>query len=155
MLLPVKKILAPTDYSELSYKGVVAADELARHFGAELLLINVVTSMQVLQPIDSTIQTSYQISNMFEDFMDIARANMDFVINKKVSDGVVNRSFVLSGSPAEEIVKLASEENVDAIVIATHGFTGWRRIVFGLVAERVVRFAECPVITIPAGKDEK
>jgi len=51
------------------------------------------------------------------------------------------------GDASSEIVRIAEKENVDMIVIATHGTTGWRRAVFGSVAERVVRLAKCPVLT--------
>ena len=49
----------------------------------------------------------------------------------------------------EEIAAAAERENADVIVIATHGWTGWRRFVFGSVADKVVRLASCPVLTIP------
>lgn len=52
-----------------------------------------------------------------------------------------------NGDAASEIVRIAEEENVDMIVIATYGMTGWRRVAFGSVAERVVRLAKCPVLT--------
>jgi nucleotide-binding universal stress UspA family protein len=55
---------------------------------------------------------------------------------------------------AHEIVRLANEHAVDLIVIATHGETGWRRLVFGSVAEKVVRLAECPVLTIQPEHDD-
>jgi universal stress protein A len=55
---------------------------------------------------------------------------------------------VVVGSPADEIVKVAAAEHVDLIVIATHGRTGLSHLVMGSVAERVVRTAPCPVMTI-------
>lgn len=55
---------------------------------------------------------------------------------------------VLHGDPADEIVRFAHDERKDLVVIATHGRTGWRRSVFGSVAERVIRLARCPVLTI-------
>jgi nucleotide-binding universal stress UspA family protein len=51
---------------------------------------------------------------------------------------------------ADEIIRIAGEEKADLIVIATHGFTGWKHFVFGSVAEKVVRIASCPVLTIRA-----
>ena len=56
---------------------------------------------------------------------------------------------------ADEIVGLAAEENADLIVIPTHGESGWHRFVFGSVAEKVVRFAKCPVLTIQIPGEEK
>jgi nucleotide-binding universal stress UspA family protein len=54
----------------------------------------------------------------------------------------------VEGKPAEEIVKLANKENANLIVIATHGYSGFNRFVFGSVTERVVRTARCPVLTV-------
>ena len=154
-MLPLKKLLAPTDFSEPSYRGVKAADELARHFGAEMILIHVVSSSQFVPPTGPPVPTGYQLSTLLEELMDAARRSMSQTIEEKVSEGVSSRSFVLTGAPAEEIVRVAAEEEVDAIVIATHGLTGWRRFIFGSVAERVVRLAECPVLSIPGGEEEE
>ncbi|HUV14514.1 MAG TPA: universal stress protein, partial [Acidobacteriota bacterium] len=61
---------------------------------------------------------------------------------------VKSRTMVSYGDPAKEIVRIAEEESVDLIVIATHGLTGWQHLVFGSVAEKVVRTAKCPVLTV-------
>jgi nucleotide-binding universal stress UspA family protein len=53
------------------------------------------------------------------------------------------------GNPAEEITRVGAGEQVDLVVIATHGLTGWRHLVFGSIAEKVVRLSVCPVLTIP------
>ena len=55
-----------------------------------------------------------------------------------------------TGEAAPEILRIAQEEHVDLIVIASHGETGWRRLVHGSVAEKIVRQAPCPVLTIMA-----
>jgi nucleotide-binding universal stress UspA family protein len=62
--------------------------------------------------------------------------------------GLKVHTIVTHGDPASEIVKIAKQKSVDIIVIATHGNTGWRRLAFGSVAEKVVRTATCPVLTI-------
>jgi nucleotide-binding universal stress UspA family protein len=64
------------------------------------------------------------------------------------------RTIVLEGSPAEQIVDLPKSEKVKMIVTATHGSTGWRKFIFGSVAEKVVRLASCPVPTIPAPPEQ-
>jgi len=80
----------------------------------------------------------------------IAHNHLDKLVAEKISDQIDVKKTVLKGNAAEEIVKLAESDKADVIVIATHGWTGWRHLVFGSVAERVVRLARCPVITIPA-----
>ena len=70
----------------------------------------------------------------------------DLVSHHKVG----TRDLVTTGEAAPEILRIAQKEHVDLIVIASHGLTGWRRLVFGSVAEKVVRQATCPVLTIMA-----
>lgn len=64
------------------------------------------------------------------------------------------RTIVGHGDVADEIVRIAETEKADLIVTATHGTTGWRRFVFGSVAEKVVRLAKCPVLTIRNPQEE-
>jgi nucleotide-binding universal stress UspA family protein len=61
---------------------------------------------------------------------------------------------IVLGGAADEIIRIGEKEKVDLIVIATHGQTGWRHLVFGSVAERVVRLAPCPVLTIRVPHEE-
>jgi len=70
----------------------------------------------------------------------------DLVSHHKVG----TRNLVATGEAAPEILRIAQQEHADLIVIASHGLTGWRRLVFGSVAEKVVRQANCPVLTIMA-----
>jgi universal stress protein A len=60
---------------------------------------------------------------------------------------------VAAGDPAYEILRLAQELEADLMVIATHGYGGWRRFLFGSVAEKVVRQAECPVFVVHAPRE--
>jgi len=70
------------------------------------------------------------------------------VVSKHVPDSVTVEPLVARGDPAIEIHRIARERGVDLIVIATHGWTGWRHLVFGSVAERVLREAPCAVLSI-------
>jgi nucleotide-binding universal stress UspA family protein len=150
----IQKILVPTDFSEPSFKGVEAAVELARYFGSELLLIHVVPSTHIIPPSGPPVPTGKQLSTLMNELVDSAKGSLDTTIRKRVSEDIGVHPFVLQGKPAEEIVRVADEEHVDIIVIATHGWSGWRRFIFGSVAERVVRLAECPVLTIPEVPNE-
>ena len=68
----------------------------------------------------------------------------------KVPGGIGVTTRVIEGNPADQIVDFAKENEMDMIVMATHGLTGWRHFIFGSVAEKVVRLSRCPVLTIPA-----
>lgn len=144
-MLPIRKILCPTDFSEPSLKGVATAEELARHFGAELLLITVVTP---IHPAVAAESAGYMRDEFQKEMMRFATESLEKVASEKVSSDVGKRQFVAYGSAADEIVALAKKEGVDLLVIATHGWTGWRRFVFGSVAEKVIRMATCPTLTV-------
>ncbi|MGD1973899.1 MAG: universal stress protein [Desulfobacterales bacterium] len=79
-----------------------------------------------------------------------AKNSLDDIRCEKLPAEMQVRIFVIHGKPAHEIVSLAAQEKADIIVIATQGESGWQRFVLGSVAERVVRHAECPVLTIRA-----
>jgi nucleotide-binding universal stress UspA family protein len=60
----------------------------------------------------------------------------------------------MQGDPAPQIVRLADDEAADIIVIATHGLAGWRKFMFGSVTEKVIRLANCPVLSIRVSSSE-
>ena len=76
------------------------------------------------------------------------------LVGEVTTQGTHIRTIAGHGDAASEIVCIAEKENVDMIVIATRGMAGWRRVVFGSVAERVVRLAKCPVLTTRVSQAE-
>ena len=79
----------------------------------------------------------------------------DQIAKERISREVKSRNIVILGNAADEITRIAESENADIIVIATHGWTGWRRFIFGSVAEKVVRTSCCPVLTICESKNNE
>lgn len=145
-MLPIEKILCPTDFSEPSLKGIKIADELAEHFSARLILINVVTPPY---PVGAPgVPATYKAEEYEEEMFQNAIQILEEMAKERISAGVKTKRFVARGEPADEIIKRAENENVDLIVIATHGWTGWRKWVFGSVTDKVTRLARCPVLTI-------
>ncbi|HVI81832.1 MAG TPA: universal stress protein [Chthoniobacterales bacterium] len=141
----LKRILVPVDFSPLSKKALLYAARLAQQFNAQVDLFH------VLEP---------EIPPAFEGFM-IApptvsngatascAGRMKTLVNSVRNAGVARvGSSVRSGLAAFEIVEAAKELDVDLIVLATHGYTGWKHFAIGSTAERVVRAAPCPVLVV-------
>jgi nucleotide-binding universal stress UspA family protein len=144
-MLPIKLILCPTDFSGPACTCVRTASELAEHFGAELLLVNIVPAVPSLPPDPNYV---FKIPEYGKYLHADAEKQLRKIREELVGKNVKVRTRVGHGSAAEEIVLIAKTEGADLIVIATHGSTGFERWVFGSVAEKVVRLAECPVLTV-------
>ena len=144
-MLPVKLIICPTDFSGPACACVRAASELAEHFNAELLLVNIVPALPGVPPDPNYV---FKIPEYEQYLHADAEKHLSETRDELVSKNVKVRTQVGHGSAAEEIVLIAKTEGADLIVISTHGSTGFERWVFGSVAEKVVRLAECPVLTV-------
>lgn len=144
---PFQKILCPTDFSEPSYEGLQRGVELASHFGAELLVVNVVP---VIPPLPPDPNFAFEVPEYERALHADAERKLSEIVQQRIPTTVKAQAVVAHGDAADEIVRIAQEEGADLIVIATHGLTGWRHLVFGSVAEKVVRLAQCPVLTIRA-----
>jgi nucleotide-binding universal stress UspA family protein/archaellum component FlaC len=153
-MLPFKKILCPTDFSEPSYEAIKTSGELAFHFGSELCLLHVVSPVPVV-PMGAE-PSAFNVSSYEQELEDSSRKSLQEVINQLEWKELRVRLIVLRGIAADEIVRTADEEDVDLIVIATRGLTGLDRLIFGSVAEKVVRLAKRPVLTVtsPANEEE-
>ena len=147
-MLPFKKLLCPTDFSEPSYKALKSANELTLHFSSELILLHVVSPIHVIPIPDPPV--GIYAPSYAEDMGVLARKKLQEVVQGKLPREAKARAIVAHGNPADEIIRTATDEHADIIVIATHGLTGWRHLLFGSVAEKVVRLAPCMVLTIRA-----
>jgi nucleotide-binding universal stress UspA family protein len=152
MMLPFQKILCPVDFSEPSHEGLKTAVELARHFSAELAVLHVVSPMPAI-PSTST-QAGFHLPTVLQEIEASAQTALEELVKERVPGELEARPMVVQGMPGDEIIRMAEVGNADVIVIATHGQTGWRRFLFGSVAERVVRTAPCHVLTVPAPPEE-
>jgi nucleotide-binding universal stress UspA family protein len=140
-----KLILAPTDFSEFSLAGLETAKDLAEHYGAELLLLHVVPVIPSLPR-----GVPYFDDGVYENqLIETARKSLDELAEKIRTAGIsVQTNVGFANDAAMEIIRASENQKVDLIVIPTHGMTGWRRLAFGSVTEKVVRIAECPVLVL-------
>ena len=147
-MLPIHTVLCPLDFSEPSYKALQVAVEMASHFKAELLLAHFVAPATSGVPADPMFAFAGQ--ETYEQAAKSAAEEQLAMATKRIPSDLSSRSVVGIGDAAEEIVRLANTAAADLVVICTHGLTGWRHLVFGSVAEKVVRLSERPVLVIPA-----
>jgi nucleotide-binding universal stress UspA family protein len=144
MLLP-KLILSPIDFSKDSLEALDVAVDVARRYGSEVLLVHVVPVIPKI-PGDVSIlhEGQYErqlIQNAEQELQDLAKQVRERGPQARTAVGLANDA-------AMEILRTAEQEKADLIVIATHGMTGWRRLAFGSVTDKVVRTAECPVLVL-------
>lgn len=147
-LLPFDEILCPIDFSEPSYTALGAARELSVHFSSRLTLLHVLHAIPEAATDNRSAAGEGQVSDYRQDLEKEVRASLNEVADEQKLLRDRLSLVVLHGDPADVVVRFSSEQSYDLIVIATHGRTGWRRSVFGSVAERVIRLASCPVLTI-------
>jgi nucleotide-binding universal stress UspA family protein len=141
-MIKLDRILAPTDFSDHSGQAVQYACELAKRFGAELRLLHVV------QPPSSVIAYGAPVPEEVLHPQSEAQKELESL---EVPDAEQIRQVVReiqSGPPFVEIVRYAKANDVDLIVMGTHGRTGIVHALLGSVAEKVVRKAPCPVLTV-------
>jgi nucleotide-binding universal stress UspA family protein len=138
-------ILFASDFSESSEYAFDYAFTLARKFSAKLVIVHVIN-----EPVDlrGFYVPHISFENLEKEIADGAAKMMERFCSDKLSGFSDYEKFVLTGIPFEEIVKKAGETGADLIVMGTHGRKGLDHMLFGSTAERVVRAASCPVMTV-------
>ena len=144
-MLPFRKVLCPTDFSAPSEAAVSAALEVARHFHASLCLAHVVAGLPDAAP---DLNYTFRVPEYEAALKADASAKLSALASRLGGEGVQTDYVVGHGNAGPEIVRIAHEWGADVIIIGTHGQTGLTHALFGSVAERVVRLAGCPVITV-------
>jgi nucleotide-binding universal stress UspA family protein len=144
-MIAIRRIIVPIDFSEYSKKALRYAVEFARSFRAEIVLVYVVEP--IVTPADFSVG-QMAVPGMESDFAQRGAEQLDKLLDTVVADAVAARAVVRHGKPFVEIIRLAREEQADLIIIATHGHTGIEHALFGSTAEKVVRKAPCPVLSI-------
>jgi nucleotide-binding universal stress UspA family protein len=145
-MFKVNKILCPVDFSEASNEVLKAANDLAVHFAAELLIVHVV---QPVPTVSTPIQAStFNVVEYQKHLMDEQTKALAKVFKEHVSSELNTSKVLLEGQPADEILHIADNENVDLIVMATHGGSVLGHLLFGSVTDKVVRQSTHPVLTI-------
>ncbi len=145
-MINLKRILLPTDFSEPSLEATHYAVEFASRFGAELHLLNVIEDPVIYLPMFE----SYPLPSK-DEFEQYARTRLENWILPDDVEKCIPQQHWVHGKPFVEILRFAKENDIDLIVIGTHGRGMAAHILLGSVAEKVVRKASCPVLTVRPG----
>jgi nucleotide-binding universal stress UspA family protein len=141
----IRNILATTDFSNESLAGVRYGVALTEKLGAAVALVHVVelaSRMAGMEAVALALPDSEVTKH--------ARVHLKTLAKRESKGDLKLTPFVSIGNPVHEITTVARQRAADLIVIATHGYTGPKRVLLGSTAERVVRHAPCPVLTVPA-----
>ncbi len=144
----VNTILVPTDFSADAEKALSTATELAKLFGARIVVLH---GYYVDIPVVSPMAGGYALpQGFYEDLRSQATAQVEKLAKEAAADGIEATGIALQELAAVAIEAQAESLPADLIVMGTRGFTGLKHVLLGSVADRVVRTAPCPVLTVKA-----
>jgi nucleotide-binding universal stress UspA family protein len=144
------KILLPIDFSDSSQNALEIAADLALHFHAELYLANVIPMFPT-----TTIPDLIPESAFIGERRAFAETHLAKCMKALEARGVKATSSVEVGNDiAGNLMEVVDREHIDMVVISTHGISGWHPLVFGSIAEKVVKLVECPLLLLRSAKPE-
>ena len=151
-MIQLSRILLPTDFSEQSHGAAAYACSFAEKFGAELHLLHVVQDLVTMVPEPGLAYPPP--ANYTAELVAAAEQALARLPDPSLTANLSVVRTTRQGAPFVEIIRYARDNNVDLIVMGTHGRSGLAHVLLGSVAERVVRKAPCPVLTVrPAGHE--
>jgi nucleotide-binding universal stress UspA family protein len=145
--MAIKRILHASDFSSASRPAFRLAQELARVFRSELILCH---AYQVVVPMMAELPPQI-LQDMWTAQRRGATRRLDALARTARSARIRVSTLLLEGPPATAIVRAAKQKRAGLLVLGTHGRTGVTRMLLGSVAERVVRTARCPALTVGTG----
>ncbi|RPI76562.1 MAG: universal stress protein [Planctomycetaceae bacterium] len=150
-MIDLKRILVATDFSQHSRVALTYAASFAQAFKAQVVLCHVLEKPDFLSTFPPVME-GYIPPNLAELHEKHARVECESLL---AGFGLTDAIVVLPhGNPAHEVVKAAKAENVDLVIVGTHGRGTLTHLLLGSVAEKIVRTATCPVLTVRAGEHE-
>ncbi len=145
MATDIKRILLPTDFSSYAATATKYACEMATRFDAELHLLH---TLEVHLASPPGFAMGLTLPQYIQESRAAAEKSLTSVLDPQWAVGRKVVHAVVEGSPKVEIVRYARTQQIDLIVLATHGRSGLAHVIIGSVAESVVRTAPCPVLTV-------
>jgi nucleotide-binding universal stress UspA family protein len=144
------KILLPVDFSPSSQVALETAADLALHFHAELYLVNVIPSFSAFASEYVAFPVQFQSEEKAHAETRLAKVQSALTAGKVKAEFSVELANDIAGC----IMEVAEREHIDFVVISTHGISGWRPLVFGSIAEKVIKLIQCPLLLLHSAKAE-
>jgi len=138
-----KRILVPLDFSDPSKRAMRLAGDWAQLFGAQIYLLHVIEAAPFLSGLEDA-----PLALPRRDLAESANETLAALASVELPEGTKVSVLVRRGKAYDQIVAAAASLKIDLIIIATHGYTGLDKMLLGSTAERVVRYAPCPVLTV-------
>jgi nucleotide-binding universal stress UspA family protein len=140
-MLKIERILCPVDFSEASTKAYDYAYSLALRYHAKLFVEHIIPIFEFGYPFAAE-------AGIYGDLVKTDNKEIDKLVARRSAQGLAIQTDVRIGSVADSVLDLAQRQNVDLIVMGTHGRRGWDRLVMGSTTESVLRKAACPVLAV-------
>ncbi|MFZ1290847.1 MAG: universal stress protein [Melioribacteraceae bacterium] len=141
----ITKILVPVDFSNYSKNALRYAVNFSKKFNSKIFLVYVVEP--VIYPSDFSMgQVTFPVTDT--ELNERAKEELESLAKEEIGAEIPVETIIRTGKPFVEINETARELDIDLIIIATHGHTGMEHLLFGSTAEKVVRKAPCPVLTL-------
>ena len=144
--MTIKKVLIPTDFSELSNQAIDTALLMVKQLGAEVAFLHVIERLDHPDDMTALFDEGYAY------ILDRARSLLNDLVSQSEREDIQASAEIANGIPHVEILRMAEALEVDLIMMGTHGRKGLDHLLLGSQAERIVRMASCPVTTIKPGK---
>src|SRR6202158_5628813 len=142
--LSLKNVLFATDFSATSEAALPYATAICRHFGSALHTAHVLSDTSLLMMTGGVDYVS--MSTIYEDAHTEAKEKLDQISGRV--EGIPHRNYVRHGQVWKNLAEIVEENEIELIVLGTHGRTGVGKLLLGSVAEDILRHAPCPVLTV-------
>ncbi len=141
----LENILIPIDFSEYSNKALRVAVDVASRYNAALHILHVIEKHSYPAIYKESVRRG---KDWIHDAKARTKEEVERLLKEYSADGLTTKLHITEGHPSRDIITFTRENKVDLIIVATHGLRGLNYLLMGSVAEKVVRFADCPVITV-------
>ncbi|NCC24886.1 MAG: universal stress protein [Deltaproteobacteria bacterium] len=145
--MEIKTILWPTDTSEEASQALPYAQSLAEKYQAEIIVLNVQDEVTRYEQLAEAINPDI-LEHVRKQFMNKSQKALNTICDQLGGACPRHKQVVINGDAAEEILKFVDKNNIDLVVMATHGYGGVKRFAFGSVVEKVTRRCPVPVLTV-------